>query len=549
MRHAVDLDEQVGVLHRGQRPVGAPAEAQPALVLGELLDAGLDRGAVDLDAVAVGAGLPDREAVAGAAVEQVERVADVGLRLRAAAAGERVEVGAVGGRLLVAQGDRRLHERRVGVAHGLDVALRLQAVEPAGVDLAGAQLGPAQQLEQEALVGRALVDHHHRVGHRAAQARDRLLARGAVGDDLGQHRVEVSGHGVALGEAGVDADAGAGRQPQQADPPGGGGEAARRVLCVQADLDRMAPRRRRIALEAAAGGDVQLERDEVGAGHDLGHGVLDLQPGVDLHEGELLRLGLVEELDGGGAAVADLAGELGRRLRQLARLLVAEDRAGRLLHDLLVAPLVGAVAHAERPHGALPVGQELDLDVARRLDQALHQHRVVAEGLAGLGAGALVGVGDLVLLLHAPHAAPAAARGRLDHQREAELGGDPLGVLDAVDRPAAPRRHRHAGLLGELLGLDLVAELAHHLGVRAREDDAEPVAQLGEGRVLGDEAPADPGGVGASSRSARARAPRSRDRRRRGRCSSARRPDARTAHDARSRCRARSPGSAPRASR
>ena len=323
VRHAVDLDEQVGVLHRGQRPVGAPAEAEPALVLGQLLDAGLDRGAVDLDAVAVRAGLPDREAVADAAVEQVERVADVGLRLRAAAAGERVEVGAVGGRLLVAQGDRRLHERGVGVAHGLDVALRLQAVEPAGVDLAGAQLGPAQQLEQEALVGRALVDHHHRVGHRAAQARDRLLARGAVGDDLGQHRVEVGGHGVALGEAGVDADAGAGRQPQQADPAGGGGEAARRVLGVQADLDRVAARRRRIALEPAAGGDVQLERDEVGAGHHLGDRVLDLQARVDLHERELLRLGLVEELDGGGAAVADLAGELGRRLRQLARLLVA----------------------------------------------------------------------------------------------------------------------------------------------------------------------------------------------------------------------------------
>ena len=222
VRHAVDLDEQVDVLHGGQRPVGTAAEAEPALVLGQLLDLGLDHRAVDLDAVAPRAGLPDREAVADTAVEQVERVADVGLGLRAAAARERVEVRAVGSRLLVAQRDRRLHERGVGMADGLDVTLRLQPVEPAGVDLARPQLGPAQQLEQEALVGGPLVDHHHRVGDGAAQARDRLLARGAVGDDLGQHRVEVGGHGVALGEAGVDADAGAGGEPEEADAAGRG---------------------------------------------------------------------------------------------------------------------------------------------------------------------------------------------------------------------------------------------------------------------------------------------------------------------------------------
>ena len=134
-------------------------------------------------------------------------MADLGLGLRAPAAGERVEVGArvVGGG--VAQRDRRLHERAVGVAHGLDVALRLQPVQPARVDLARAQLGAAEQLEQEALVGGALVERHHRVGDGAAQAGDRLVARAAVGDHLGDHRVELGRHGVALGDAAVDADA------------------------------------------------------------------------------------------------------------------------------------------------------------------------------------------------------------------------------------------------------------------------------------------------------------------------------------------------------
>ena len=59
VRDAVDLDEQVGVLERGHGAVGAPGEAQPALVLGELLDGRPRSRAVDLDAVAARRGLAD----------------------------------------------------------------------------------------------------------------------------------------------------------------------------------------------------------------------------------------------------------------------------------------------------------------------------------------------------------------------------------------------------------------------------------------------------------------------------------------------------------
>ena len=62
-------------------------------------------------------------------------------------------------------------------------------------------------------------------------------------------------------------------------------------------------------------------------------------------------------------------------------------------------------------------------------------------------------------------------------------------------RSAAPRRERHVGLLGQELGLDLVAEPPHHLGRRADEDDPEPVAQLGELGLLRDEPPAGPNRV------------------------------------------------------
>ena len=435
VRDAVDLDEQVLVLQRGHRAERAPAVGEAALVLGDPFDVGLDAGVVDLDEVARRADLADAEAIARAAVQQVDGPADVRLGVRAAAPRERVEVRALGRRGGVAERDRRLHERGVGVAQRLHLVVALEAVEPARVGLAAAQLGAPEQLEQEALVGRALVDHHHRVGDRAAQARDRLRAAAAVGDDLRDHRVELRRHRVALRDAGVDAHAGPAREAQQRDPPGRGREPAAGILGVQAHLDRVAVRRRRVALEPAAGRDVELERDEVGAGDHLGDGVLDLQPGVDLHEREALLARLVEELDGARAAVVRVSRQAHRRLGQLALLLGRERRARRLLDDLLVAALVAAVAHAERPHPALPVGHQLDLDVARVADQALDQHARVAEGLLGLGAGALERVRQSrPAVVDAAHAAPAAAGGGLDHQRVAELLTDGDGVLGALHR-------------------------------------------------------------------------------------------------------------------
>jgi hypothetical protein len=228
--------------------------------------------------------------------------------------------------------------------------------------------------------------------------------------------------------------------------------------------------------------------------------VLDLQPGIDLEEREQPVAGMVEELDGRRAAVADREGQpLGRPL-QLRGLPGAEHRRRRLLDDLLVAPLHRAVADAERPCGALAVGDHLDLDVPGTGDQALQEHHAAAERPRGLLPGALVGVGELGLARDLADAAPAAARGRLQHQRVADPRRRRQGVVQGPDRAAAPRRDRHADLLGDQLRADLVAELAH--GLRARPDEGDPglLAQLRERRVLGDEAPADPRGVGPGLR-------------------------------------------------
>ena len=104
--------------------------------------------------------------------------------------------------------------------------------------------------------------------------------------------------------------------------------------------------------------------------------------GVDLEEREGRSSGLVEELDGAGVAIAGGTGQVDSRGPELALLLGAEGRGARLLDQLLVAALDRAVAHARCPDGAVVVGDDLNLDVARAGDQALDEDRRVAEASA-----------------------------------------------------------------------------------------------------------------------------------------------------------------------
>ena len=60
---------------------------------------------------------------------------------------------------------------------------------------------------------------------------------------------------------------------------------------------------RRLAVEAAAPGHLDLQLDQVEPGGQLGHRVLDLEAGVHLHEVEAPGLGRVQELDRAGVGV------------------------------------------------------------------------------------------------------------------------------------------------------------------------------------------------------------------------------------------------------
>jgi hypothetical protein len=201
--------------------------------------------------------------------------------------------------------DRRDGQRHGGALLLDEPALAADPVDPAGVGARVDHLGLVEQVEHEALVRRATGDDHRGLRHRAAQPAQCLVAVPAVRDDLRDHRVEVTGDRVALADAGVHPDAGPARQVQPDDAAWRRGEVAVRVLGVEPRLDGVPELGGRPALQFPARRDVQLGLHQVHAGGRLGDRVLDLQPGVDLQEGELLVPRVVQELDGARAPVPD----------------------------------------------------------------------------------------------------------------------------------------------------------------------------------------------------------------------------------------------------
>ena len=155
---------------------------------------------------------------------------------------------------------------------------------------------------------------------RAGQGACRLGAGGGVGDHLGQHGVVVRPRPPTRPR----------RRCRRARPatagnrkrcrwPGRGLASPGGVLGVEPGLDGVAGDGRRSRTSGGSGhalGHEELQPHEVEAGDELGDGVLDLEAGVDLQEGEA-PVGQEEELDGAGVDVADGAGRGDRRGAEL----------------------------------------------------------------------------------------------------------------------------------------------------------------------------------------------------------------------------------------
>jgi hypothetical protein len=277
-----------------------------------------------------------------------------------------------------------------------------------------------------------------------------------------------------------------------------GEEPGGRVLGVQAGFDGVAAwlGLQGLRWERLAAGHHELEADQVEAGDGFGDRVLDLDAGVDLQEPEAV-VG-EEELDRAGADVADGVGHGQGGVAEAAAEVGVDGDRGRLLDQLLVAALDRALTLEQVDHVAVLVGEELDLDVAGGIQPAFEEDGGVAEGGRRLAAGRVDGGGQAGRVVDDPHADAAAAVGRLDQQRVADLlprGGQQI----AGTRNRRAWEHRNSRLRRDPAGFELVAEGGQDL--RRGADPAEPGGQdrLGELRLLGQESVAGVDGVGAGA--------------------------------------------------
>ena len=183
---------------------------------------------------------------------------------------------------------------------------------------------------------------------------------------------------------------------------------------------RRRPGRRRAARPAATR---SCSLDQVDAGDQLGHRVLDLEPGVHLEEVERRR--------------SRRRAGTRRCRRSCSRRPRASRTAASCIRSRTSSSRPGAGASsitfwwrrwtehsrvAEVDHVAVGVAEHLDLDVAAALDVLLEQHGVVAERRRRL---ALRRRDALVELGGGPddaHALAAAAGGGLDEHREGRVG-------------------------------------------------------------------------------------------------------------------------------
>ena len=185
-----------------------------------------------------------------------------------------------------------------------------------------------------------------RVSASAAASRSSASSRvSPVRDELRDHRVVGDRHLVSGRDAGIDANA-VGETPARVIVPAWGRK-RERVLGVQARLDRVALGIPRLERERLPGRDEQLLLHEVDAGDELRDGMLDLDPRVQLEEGEAAVLA-EDELGRARALVAQRAGERDGGVAHLAAQRGVDGGGGALLEHLLVAALDRAVALAQR---------------------------------------------------------------------------------------------------------------------------------------------------------------------------------------------------------
>ena len=314
-----------------------------------------------------------------------------------------------------------------------------------------------------------------------------LLTVRAGNNELSQHRVEVTADNVASHEARIPANTGAGGHGHLLDRAGGGHEGTARILTVNTELEGVTAQNRVLLLNLLAASNTELLTNQVQTGNLLGDRVLHLQTGVHLKEGNG-AVGTDQELTGAGTLVASLAQNRAGRLVQALVLLIAQVGGGRLLDELLVAALQGAVTGGNHHDVAVCIRQALGLNVAGRIQETLNEALAATERRGRLTNSGLVHLNNALAVASHLNAAATATKCGLHRNGQAVLISEGNNLIGGLDRVLGAGHQGSAHLLRDVACRHLIAQLGNGLGGGANPGQARVDALLRELRVLRQEA-------------------------------------------------------------
>ena len=188
---------------------------------------------------------------------------------------------------------------------------------------------------------------------------------------------------------------------------------------------------------------MQLLVHEIDACDHFRNGMLDLQPRVDFKK-IVFAFCIQHELDRAGVHVSAAQGNAYGSFAELPPEVRIDSRRRGLLYQLLVPALDRAFPFPQVYCIAAGIGEHLNFYMPWPLDVLLDIQRWISECAAGLGTGQLETAFQLILRSDEAHSLAAAARSRLEDDRESDLSSNLDGLFKLRDRALAAGRHGHS---------------------------------------------------------------------------------------------------------
>jgi hypothetical protein len=167
--------------------------------------------------------------------------------------------------------------------------------------------------------------------------------------------------------------------------------------------------------------------------------------------------------------------------------LSGEVRRRGFLHDFLVSALHGALSLGEGHDISVGVGQDLDFDVVRVLDESLNQHSVIAKGAKSLGFAQTKSVADFGIVVGDSHPFSSSSSRRFDHHWISNFVGKLNSNIFIFHFALETRNDKASSVLHDLLRVDLVTHGVHWTTWWANENDSCRFHHIDEFRILREE--------------------------------------------------------------